>query len=147
MSLSVRAKNLIAEISDEKTKLGDIKKHGKTIKKDHDLALELWSTSDHHPRLLATLIFDKKLLTQDVIDQLASDILIHDKDERNQIADWLLANQLMKSKATTALLESWEEHNSPILRRLFGITKRAYVGLGKHLLTIARRYLLLLNET
>ena len=119
MDLSPRVKSLIAEIGDAKAKLGDIKKHGKEIKKDHDLALELWSTGNHHARLLATLIFDKKLLVQDFIDQITSDMLEHDTDERNQLSEWFLANQLMKSKATISLLATWQDNPSPVLRRLF----------------------------
>lgn len=119
MALSARAKKIISEITDEETKLGDIKKRGKEIKKDHNLAMELWSTGDCHPRLLATLIFDKKLLTESVIGEFASDLLTHDEDERNQVGDWLLANQLMKDRKLVAFLETWEEHPSPILRRFF----------------------------
>lgn len=119
MAMSARAKKLVSEITDGELKLGDIKKHGKEIKKDHDLAMELWSTGDFRPRLLSTLIFDKKLLTENVIDQLAADMLGHDTDECNQLADWLLANQLMKDKKTISLLETWEKKPSPILRRLF----------------------------
>ena len=60
---------IVAEITKGDQKLGDLKKRGAEIKKDHDLALELWSTGEYHPRLLATLIFDKKLLAEGVIDQ------------------------------------------------------------------------------
>ena len=119
MDLSTKAKNIISDISGENTKMGDLKKIGKEIKKDHDLALELWSAGGYHPRLLASLIFDKKLLTQEVIDQLASDILEHDQIERNQLTDWLLANQLTKDKKTIALMTTWEHNDSPILRHLF----------------------------
>jgi 3-methyladenine DNA glycosylase AlkD len=119
MALSERALKLVSEVSNGNTKLGDIKKCGKEINKDHGLAMELWSTGGFHPRLLSTLIFDKKLLTHDVIDQLASDMLQHDLEERSQLADWLLANQLMKDRNLISLLESWEENPSPILRRLF----------------------------
>jgi 3-methyladenine DNA glycosylase AlkD len=119
MVLSARAKKLVCDVSDGKAKLGDIKKRGKEIKKDHDLAMALWSTGDYYPRLLSTLIFDKKLLTQNAIDQLASDMLGHDEEERNQLADWLLANQLMKDKQIVSLMETWEKNPSPILRRLF----------------------------
>ena len=113
------AKTIASEISGEGTKLGEIKKRGKEIKKNHELAMELWSTGGYHPRLLSTLILDKKLLAQDVIDKLAADMLNHDDHERNQLADWLLANQLMKDKKTIALLITWQESPSPILRRLF----------------------------
>lgn len=116
---STTAKKIASEINSEGTKLGDIKKRGKEIKQDHELALALWSMGGYHPRLLSTLIFHKKLLTQDVIEKLAADMLDHDENERNQLADWLLANQLMKDKKTVALIGTWQESTSPILRRLF----------------------------
>jgi 3-methyladenine DNA glycosylase AlkD len=116
---STTAKKIASAINGEGTKLGDIKRHGKEIKKDHRLAMELWSIGNYHSRLLSTLIFDKKLLTQDVIEKLAADMLGHDENERSQLADWLLANQLMKDKKTAALIVTWQGSNSPILRRLF----------------------------
>jgi len=119
MVLSARVKKLVSETTDEKAKLGDIKKRGKEIKKDHDLAMALWSTGDYYPRLLSILIFDKKLLTQNAIDHLAADMLGHDEEERKQLADWLLANQLMKDRKIVSLMETWEKNPSPILRRLF----------------------------
>lgn len=119
MALSARAKDLVAEITQGTPKLGDIKKHGTEIKKDHALAMELWSTGEYFPRLLATLIFDKKLLSENVIDGLASDMLRHDLQERCQLADWLLANQLAKDKQLVSLIATWEKNPSPILRRLF----------------------------
>ncbi len=104
---STTANKIASELNREGTKLGEIKKHGREIKNDHDLAMELWSTGDFHPRLLSTLIFDKKLLSQSFIDQLATDMLDHEESERNQLADWLLANQLMKSNKTISLLSLW----------------------------------------
>src|SRR5688572_28706483 len=119
MALSARAKKLVAELTRAAMKLGDLKKRGSEIKKDHDLASELWSTGDYCPRLLAILIFDNKLLSVKVIDQLASDMLRHDAEERNQLADWLLANQLAKNKKLASLIATWEKNPSPILRRSF----------------------------
>ena len=119
MALSARAKKLVAEITIGNVKLGDLKKRGTEIKKDHDLAMELWSTGEFYPRLLATLIFDKQLLAENVIDQLASDMLRHDAEERTQLADWLSANQLAKDKKLVALITTWEKNPSPILRRWF----------------------------
>jgi 3-methyladenine DNA glycosylase AlkD len=119
MALSARAKQLVAEITQGSLKLGDLKKRGAEIKKDHDLAMELWSTGEFYPRLFATLIFDKKLLAADVIDQLASDMLRHAAEERTQMADWLLANQLAKDKKLVSLMATWEKNPSPILRRWF----------------------------
>ncbi|WP_437977160.1 DNA alkylation repair protein [Sorangium sp. So ce295] len=119
MVLSAKAKKLVAEITNGNVMLGDLRTRGKEIKKDHDLAMELWSTGEYYPRLLATLIFDKKLLTENVIDQLASDVLRYDAEESNQLADWLLANQLAKDKKLVSLIATWEKSPSPILRRWF----------------------------
>jgi 3-methyladenine DNA glycosylase AlkD len=119
MALSTKAKQLIAEITQGNPKMGDLKKRGQEIKKDHDLAMELWSTGEFHSRLLSTLIFDKKLLTENIIDRLASDMLQHDAAERSQLADWLLANQLTKDKKLVSLVATWEQNPSPILRRWF----------------------------
>jgi 3-methyladenine DNA glycosylase AlkD len=112
MALSARAKKLVAEITNGNVKLGDLKTRGKDIKKDHALAMELWSTGEYYPRLLAILVFDNKLLSGKVIDQLASDILRHDAEERSQLADWLLANQLVKDKKLVSLMATWEKDPS-----------------------------------
>jgi 3-methyladenine DNA glycosylase AlkD len=119
MALSARAKKLVAEITSGNVKLGDLKARGKEIKKDHALAMELWSTGEYYPRLLAILIFDNKLLSEEVIDQLAADMLRHDVEERSPLADWLLANQLAKDKKLVSLMATWEKNPSPILRRWF----------------------------
>jgi 3-methyladenine DNA glycosylase AlkD len=119
MALSTKARKLVAETTQGNLKMGDLKKRGQEIKKDHDLAMELWSTGEFYPRLLSTLIFDKKLLAEDVIDRLAADILGHDAAERNHLADWLLANQLTKDKKLASLVATWEKNPSPILRRWF----------------------------
>lgn len=119
MKLSSRAKKMATKLNKDGVAKGDIKKIAKEIRKDHELAMELWSTGDYHPRLLAVLIMDKKELTQEVIDKLAKDVKTHSETERNYIADWLLASQLMKDKKTVALMETWEDASSPLLRRLF----------------------------
>lgn len=119
MTSSPPAAEILSRINPETTKLGDLRKIAKEIKKDHALAMELWSSGDFLPRQLAILIMDKKLLTQAVIDQLDSDIQQHEFEERNQLADWLMANQLTKGKRTIALIESWENSHSPLQRRIF----------------------------
>lgn len=115
---SSKAENILSQI-DSKTKLGDLRKIAKVIKKDHELAMELWSSEEYLPRLLAILIMDKKLLSQDVLDKLDKDMQIHTIDERNNLMDWLMANQLNKDKKTVALMESWETSPSALQRRAF----------------------------
>ncbi|MCR9199704.1 MAG: DNA alkylation repair protein [Planctomycetaceae bacterium] len=100
-------------------KMGDIKKCAKEVKTDHTLAQELWAIGEYLPRMLAVLIFDKKQLDETIINQLTDDMQRHEGLELNQLADWLMANQLMKSKPLTELLLSWEDAQSPIQRRLF----------------------------
>ena len=119
MNLSPKAQDLYDQISTTSTKLGDLKKMAKLIKKDHDLALELWSTAEYLPRMLATLILDKKLLTQALIDEFTEGMQSQSDDEQSRIMEWLMANQLMKDKKTMALMLSWENSPSPLQRRTF----------------------------
>ncbi|MGE8376938.1 MAG: DNA alkylation repair protein [Sphingobacterium sp.] len=119
MKLSSTAENIITQISDKKTKLGDLRKIANVIKIDHELAMELWSTTHCLARQLAILLMDKKLLFKEIIDRLVSDIEQHREDEKLQLIDWLMANQLAKDKRTIALMESWENSTSPLQRRTF----------------------------
>lgn len=119
MELSSTAENIITQISDKKTKLGDLRKIANVIKKDHELAMELWSTTHYLARQLAILLMDKKLLSKEIIDRLVSDIEQHREEEKLQLIDWLMANQLAKDKRTIALMESWENSTSPLQRRTF----------------------------
>ena len=89
------------------------------VKKDHDLATELWGTEGFSARLLAVLIMDKTLLDQAAIEALAADLEGMTAEQRNRISEWLMANQLMKSAKTKQLLEGWVGHPSPVLRRLY----------------------------
>jgi Predicted DNA alkylation repair enzyme len=118
MKRSSQAENILAQINSE-TKLGDLRKLASEVKKDHQLALELWSTGQFLPRQLAILIMDKKQLSQELIDKLDNDIRQHSEDERLQLIDWLMANQLSKDKKTTSLIETWENSQSSLQRRVF----------------------------
>ncbi|QTH42935.1 DNA alkylation repair protein [Cohnella sp. LGH] len=118
MKRSSKAENILSQIN-SKTKLGDLRKIAKDIKTDHELAVELWSTEEFLPRLLAILIMDKKLLSEDVLNKLDTDVQIHTFDERNNLMDWLMANQLTKDKKTIALMELWENSPSALQRRTF----------------------------
>lgn len=119
MELSSKANKIYSGIDKETTKLGDLRKIAKEIKKDHSLAMELWATEEFLPRQLAILIMDKKLLNQEVIDQLDNDIQKHEFDERNNLMDWLMANQLSKDKKIISLMESWQNSASKLQRRVF----------------------------
>lgn len=119
MEISSKAKNILVQISDSTTKLGDLRKIAADIKKDHALAMELWSTGKYLARQLAILIMDKKLLSKEIVDQLVEDIALHNEEERCQLIDWLMANQLSKDKKTIALMENWADSPSSLQRRIF----------------------------
>lgn len=119
MKLSSKAENIYKQIDSKTTRLGDLRNIAKDIKKDHELAMELWSTGEYLPRQLAILIMDKKFLSQAFIDKLDKDIQKHNEDERLQLIDWLMANQLSKDKKTIALMESWENSASALQRRIY----------------------------
>lgn len=93
---SLKAENILQQI-DSNTKLGELRKIAKEIKKDHELAMELWSTGEFLPRLLAILIMNKKLLSEEVLNMLDKDMQSHPSKERTNLMDWLMANQLTKS--------------------------------------------------
>lgn len=118
IKLSTSAEKILAQI-DPKTKLGDLRKFAKEIKRDHALAMELWSTERFLPRQLALLIMDNKLLSQDLIDRLDRDMQTHPLHERTQLMDWLMANQLTKDKNTIALIQSWSDSPSSLQRRTY----------------------------
>lgn len=117
--MSRNLSELIEELNVDSMPMGDLKKIAREIKVNHELALELWASKLYYPQLLAVLIFDKKLLDQTLIETLVQDIESYDEVKQNQISEWLLANQLTKSKKTKDLLLSWEDHELVILRRLF----------------------------
>lgn len=119
MRLTKKAENILTQIAGKNTKLGDLRNIAKDTKKDHQLAIELWSSKHFFARQLAILIMDKKLLTKAVIDNLVSDINQHNEKEKLQLIDWLMANQLTKDKKTIALIESWEDSQSSLKRRTY----------------------------
>jgi 3-methyladenine DNA glycosylase AlkD len=119
MSQSKKLSDILSQINDTTTKLGDLRRIACDIKKDHEMALELWSKGTYLARQLAILIMDKKLLSQEVIDSLDQDIQQHPQEESLQLIDWLMANQLSKDKKMIALMESWQNSPSKLQRRIF----------------------------
>ncbi len=53
--------------------LPNLRKVAKSIKKDHQLALELWATGIHECRVLASLVDDPKQVTPEQMDSWAAD--------------------------------------------------------------------------
>jgi 3-methyladenine DNA glycosylase AlkD len=112
------AEEILSQLNSE-TKMGELRKIAKEIKKDHELAMELWASGEVPARLLATLIMDKKELDQEIIDQLDEDMQVHTVDDRNKLMDWLLANQLTKNKKGKDMIASWKDSSSALQRRTY----------------------------
>lgn len=110
--------SILAEINDQ-TLLGELRKIAKEIKKDHDLAMELWDSQNFKARLLAILIMDKNQLTAETLDEMVESIAIHSYDEKNNLMDWLMSNQLTKNKKGTMIIESWQNSPMSLQRRTF----------------------------
>lgn len=119
MNLSSETQSIYSQIDTESPKFGDLKKLAKEIKTDHSMAMELWNTGEYFPRLLAVLIMDKKLLTQELINTLDKEMQKHSSEEKNRLMEWLMANQLMKAKSTIALMNSWVNSSSVLQRRTY----------------------------
>lgn len=82
-------------------KLGDIRELGNQIKKDHDLALELWKMDNIEARLLATLIINvKKLSVKDLDDMVKSITFV-------QEAEWVNAYVVKEHPQKDSLREKW----------------------------------------
>ncbi len=54
-------------------KLPDLRKLAKTVKKDHKLAQQLWDTGIHEARIMASLVDDPALVTEQQIDSWTAD--------------------------------------------------------------------------
>ncbi len=119
MTISTQAQNILTQIADKNTKLGDLRTIAKEVKKDHVLAMELWASKRVLARQLAILIMDKKQLTEEVVDTLIHDIEPHREKAKLHLIDWLFANQLAKDKKTIAMIESWQHSKSSLKRRTY----------------------------
>jgi len=53
--------------------LPELRKIARVIKKDHDLALELWKTNLHEARILASLVDEPGLVTEEQFDSWTND--------------------------------------------------------------------------
>lgn len=82
-------------------RLGDIRKLADKIKKDHELALELWKTGNVEGRLLATMIIQPKKLSVKELDELANSI------DFVQEAEWFNAYVVKEHPQKDSLREKW----------------------------------------
>lgn len=131
MEASEKARSILEQLGEKSTKLGDIRKLAKEIKKDHVLALELWGSKLFFPRQLTLLIMDKKLLSEESIDVLIQDIESHEEKEKLHLMDWFMANQLLKDKRWVALIEGWRGSSEALKKRTYWYHQARLRWMGK----------------
>lgn len=109
----VLARNIKNGASDNQfgVKLGDIRKVAKTIKSNHELGLELWSTGNIDAQLLAILIIKPKKLSSDELDEMVRAATF------TQVADWLNAYVVKKHPNSESLREQWMNDDDPMAAR------------------------------
>lgn len=124
-------KRISGILDEDGLKLGDIKKLAKSLKTDHEFSLLLWANSALNYRLLAVLIMDKKQLTENIIRTFITDLDSSSHENRTQITDWLLANQLMKDKKLINIMLAWQYDELSLLRRLYWYYQARLRWMGK----------------
>ncbi|WP_167609476.1 DNA alkylation repair protein [Maribellus sediminis] len=92
-------------------KLGDLRKIAKSIKKDHQLAMELWETGNVDARFLAILIMDVKALSADELDKLVHSMKFV------RVADWLNSYVINHHPNKEELRLIWLESEVPMAAR------------------------------
>jgi len=92
-------------------KMGDIRKVAKTIKTNHELALELWESDIIEARLLAILILKPKMLSAEEMDQMVRSATYV------QVADWLNSYVVKKHPDKETLRQAWMTDDDPMAAR------------------------------
>lgn len=83
----------------------------KAIGKDHDLALELWSTGVYEARLLAAFIDDPKRLTKKQMNAWAMEF------DNWAICDGVCMHLFRKTSSAHAMAVKWSKQSRPFLKR------------------------------
>jgi 3-methyladenine DNA glycosylase AlkD len=90
-------------------KMGDIRTIAKTIKTNHELALELWATGNVEARFLAVLIIDPKKLSNEEIAKMVS------SEKFTHTADWFYSYVIKEYANKETLRQKWM-HTSNVMQ-------------------------------
>ena len=95
--------------------------------KSNELAKELWNSGYHEAKLLAVLVFDKKIISHDEIekiicdvqswdlcDHLCKNLIIKLKSYDEFISNWITSTHTYKKRAAFTLIASSVVHNKTI---------------------------------
>lgn len=89
----------------------EIRNLAKVIKKDHDLAIQLWESGFHEARILAALIAEPKKLTVETMDKWVQDFDSWD------VCDQACMNLLDKSEPAIEKIPEWAADEREFVRR------------------------------
>jgi 3-methyladenine DNA glycosylase AlkD len=91
--------------------LGELRKLAKTIKTNHELALDLWRTGNGDAMLLSTLLLRPAQLSSDDLEQMVRVATY------TQLSDWLATNVVKLHPDKEALRQKWMKSNEVMLAR------------------------------
>jgi len=98
-------------------KLGDIRKLGKKIKTNHELALALWETGNIDARFLAILLMKPQSLSADELDRMVRSLNFA------WVADWLNSYVVKQHPEKETLRQKWMADDDPWAARAgWGLT-------------------------
>src|SRR5574344_1524153 len=89
----------------------EIRNLAKAIKKDHDLAIQLWNSEFHEARILAALIAEPKKLTVETAEKWVQDFDSWD------VCDQVCMNLFDKSESTIDKISEWAADEREFVRR------------------------------
>ncbi|MGH1492750.1 MAG: DNA alkylation repair protein [Acidimicrobiales bacterium] len=92
-------------------KLGDIRAVAKKVKKNHDLALELWETGNIDARRLAILVMKPKLLSIVELDRMVQSVTWV------QVLDWFSSYVVNKHPENEQLRDGWMSSDNAMAAR------------------------------
>ena len=89
----------------------ELRTYAKKIKRNHELALELWATEIHDARLLATMIDDPKQVTESQMEEWVGDFDSWDK------CDLCCSNLFDKTAMAYEKAHEWSQRDEEFVKR------------------------------
>jgi 3-methyladenine DNA glycosylase AlkD len=113
------ANKRIQQLEHSNANLTMIRAIANEIGKSQEMAELLWSHGGTKPRLLALLILELKAIDATYLENMVKDIASAEEHDQRQLADWLVANVIMKKSALKREASSWLSETSAIKQRVF----------------------------
>ncbi|MBU0952385.1 MAG: DNA alkylation repair protein [Elusimicrobia bacterium] len=119
----------------------ELRKIGRLVKKDHEIAKQLWNSGIHEARILASIVDDPKQITSkqmddwvkefnswDICDQCCMNLFSETEIGYNKAIDWAKRKEEFEKRAGFALMAVIAVHNKKLpdkeLIKFFPIIKR-----------------------